>query len=136
MPDDKNVKLMLFCSHCLRRCATFATCLDDHCYWLETTSSTSGSCIISPILSPSFCPLPTERLQISSLFLPALSALSCSLLFPLPPKTSHFVRKPVLYRSTGFCALVCTLPAIESLQVSASSFRCLILFKCRTMARR
>lgn len=29
MPDDKNVKLMLFCSHCLRRCATFATRLDE-----------------------------------------------------------------------------------------------------------
>jgi len=27
--DDKNVKLMLFCSHCLRRCATFAARLDE-----------------------------------------------------------------------------------------------------------
>jgi len=29
MPHDKNVKLMLFCSHCLRRCATFAARLAE-----------------------------------------------------------------------------------------------------------
>ena len=29
MPRDKNVKLMLFCSHCLRSCTTFVARLDE-----------------------------------------------------------------------------------------------------------
>lgn len=104
MPYDKNVKLMLFCSHCLRRCATFAARLDEPLLL-------AWNYILHLRFLYHILPRPPPLSLFSGDRAAVLPGLFLS--SPLPPhllspercyiqKTSYFVRKPALYRTTGF----------------------------------